>query len=32
MNYCRHCLEGVDCDLCMEHIAWILLQVPFWVL
>jgi hypothetical protein len=20
MHYCRHCLDGVDCDLCFDHI------------
>jgi len=23
MNYCRHCMEGVDCDLCFEHLFYV---------
>lgn len=30
MNYCKHCMEGVDCDLCMEAIAFRLLYFFVW--
>lgn len=31
MNYCRHCEEGVDCDLCFEHIAYLFSWVFIWL-
>lgn len=29
-NYCRHCEEGVDCDLCLDHVFFIF-RVYFWM-
>lgn len=28
--YCRHCLEGVDCDLCFDKIYIVFLYLFDW--
>jgi hypothetical protein len=31
MNYCRHCEEGVDCELCFDKLAYLFGWVFIWL-